>query len=122
MSKYIEGNTYNIYGIDYIYVNIGKITLGHYIRGLCCKYCSYVYKNIKDEKERYKKIEKRRYKISKLSNLLENLFYNKEIKGKNDLKVKEFFHLYNEFIIYDEEDFSYIREDIKSIYFFFILM
>ena len=112
MTEYIEGNKYNINGIDYIYVNIGKITLGHYFRGLCCKYCLYIYKNIKNKKEQQEKIENGRFKISKLLKLLEDLYYNKE--------KKDFLDFYNE--LYNDENYFCIREDLKSIYFYFILI
>ena len=113
----IENNIYNINGIDYVYINIGKITLGYYSRIILSNYLD----NYKDNKNIEDYIYYGRIilktlliKCSKIYTKTKNTSYEILNKYKTD-----FINYYNENI--NDERFKCIKDKLKSLYFYFIL-
>lgn len=121
MNKYIEGQKYNIDGIEYEYVNIGKITLGSYNRILIMKFIIYLYNNIEDKSLR-KEIENfGKKQIITLTKYCEKIYcYDLNKLSDDDIynRKKNIIEYFNKIINY--EYFKEIVEPLKSLYFYII--
>ena len=113
----IENNIYNINGIDYVYINIGKITLGYYSRIILSNYLD----NYKDNKNIEDYIYYGRIILKTL------LIKCSKIYTKTKNTSNEILNIYkNDFIKYYNENindirFKCIKDKLKSLYFYFIL-